>query len=82
MPREVAQMLSSPVTISWNVLQLHQTGNGNALLSNGVVRVNATDLDNGGLLGEVLAWLKTKLQLHRSSITSYVDSQQGELSTT
>ena len=79
MPREIAQVLSSPVTVSWNILQLHQTGNGNALLSNTIVRVNVIDLDNGGPLGEILAWLKTKLHRRRSSTASYVVSQGGGL---
>ena len=52
-PREVARVLSSPITVSWNVLQLHQTGNGNALQFNGVVHITVTDLDNGGSLGEL-----------------------------
>ena len=81
MPREVVQVLSSPISVRWNVLQLlHRTDNGNALQSNGVVQVIVTDLDNGGPLGEILAWLKTKLH-RRSSTASYVASQGGELST-
>ena len=79
-PRELVQVLNSPITVSWNVLQLHQTGNGNTLQSNGVVRVTVTDLDNGKHLGEVLAWLKTKLP-SRSCTASSVTSQRGELST-
>ena len=77
-PREVVQVLSSPITVSWNILQLHRTGNGNALQSNGVVQVTVTDLDNGEHLGEALAWLKTKLP-SRSSTASSVTSQRGEL---
>ena len=68
-PREMAQVLNSPILCSWNALQLHQADSGNILSSNGVVQVTA--------MSEVLAWLETKL-LRRSSSASSVTSQRGE----
>ena len=79
-PREVAQVLSSPVTVSWNVLRLCRTGSESTLQSNGVVQMTVIDLDNGEPMDEVLAWLETKLH-RRNSNASYVSSQRRELST-
>ena len=76
-PREMAQVFSSPILCSWNALQLHQADSGNILPSNGVVQVTVTDLDNGRAMSEVLAWLETKLP-RRSSSASSVTSQRGE----
>ena len=79
-PREVAQVLSSPIPCSWNVLQLHQADSDNALPSDGVVHVTITDLDKGRPLNEVLAWLKTKLPRRISTASSVASQQRGELS--
>ena len=74
-PREVARVLSSPIPVSWNVLQLHQTGNKNVLQSNGVVLVTVTDLNNSRPLGEVLAWLETKLLRRSYTASSMVNDK-------
>ena len=77
-PREVAQMLYSPVPGSWNICQLHRTDSGNALQSNGVVQVTVTDLDNGRAMSEVLDWLKIKLPRRSSTASSVASQQRGD----
>ena len=71
-PREIAQVLNSPIPDSLNVLQLHQADSGNTLPSNGVVQVTA--------MSEVLAWLETKFPRRISTASSMASQQRGELS--
>ena len=75
----VASLLGSiSMPESWKILQLHQTGSGNSLQSNGRVKVIYTDLDDGMPVSEVLDWLKANVP-RRGSTASSVCSQQGAL---